>query len=192
MSRLAPLLVGLALLGGTAAPPARADDAAEFMARFSGDWLGTGELLVGAETGLQFHCELQGDPSRTQLTFGMTGRCWMGSLSAPVHARLRYNAETNRFYGEFMDGADGNGLDIVAARAADGFSMQLTRGPAQGRLAAEAVNRDQLKVMIFLRDRARDRELPIVAMGFTRKDSGIAGLPDYLPSDPTGSIARSE
>src|SRR5687768_3863818 len=132
MSRLVSLFVAAALLGGTAAAPATADDAAEFMARFSGDWLGTGELLIGPETGLQFHCELAGDPSRTQLTFGMTGRCWMGKLSAPVHARLRYNAETNRFYGQFMDGADGNGLDIVAVRAADGFSMQLTRGAAQG------------------------------------------------------------
>jgi hypothetical protein len=192
MSRLSCLFVGIALLGGTAAAPAMADDAAEFMARLSGDWLGTGELLVGPQSGLQFHCELEGDPSRTRLTFGMTGRCWMGKLSAPVHARLRYNAETNRFYGEFMDGADGNGLDIVAVRAEDGFSMQLTRGPAQGRLAAEAVNPDQLKVTVFLRDRARNRELPIIAMGFTRKDSGITSLPDYLPSDPTGSIARSE
>jgi hypothetical protein len=192
MSRLVSLFLGIALLGGTAAVPATADDAAEFMARFSGDWLGTGELLVGPESGLQFHCELEGDPSRTQLTFGMTGRCWMGKLSAPVHARLRYNAETNRFYGEFMDGADGNGLDIVATRAEEGFSMQLTRGAAQGRLAAEAVNPDQLKVTVFLRDRARNRELPIIAMGFTRKDSGITTLPDYLPGDPTGSIARSQ
>ncbi len=192
MFRVLPLLLAAALCVGMAPDPAEADDAADFMARFSGEWLGTGQLLVGSETGLTFHCELDGDPSRTQLTFGMTGRCWMGSLSAPVHARLRYNADTNRFYGRFMDGAEGDGLDIVAERAGEGFSMQLARGSAQGRLTAEAVNGDQLRIVIFYRDRARNRELPVVAMGFTRKDSGVAGLPDYLPRPPAGSVARTE
>lgn len=177
----------LALLAYLAAAPARADDAAEFMTRFSGQWLGSGEFLIGSESGLQFHCELNGDPSRTLRTFGMTGRCWMGRLSAPVHAQLRYNAETNQFYGQFLDGADGQGLDIVGARAGEGFSMQLVRGPAQGRLTAEAVNSDQMRIMIYYRNRSRNRELPVVAMGFTRKEAGHIGLPDYLP----GSLART-
>ncbi len=161
------------------------------MARFSGEWLGSGQLLVGSENGLKFDCELDGDPSRTQLTFGMKGRCWMGALSAPVYATMRYNAETNRFYGEFMDGSRGSGLDIVGARAGDGFSLQLTRGPAQGRLTAETVNPDQMKIMIFLRDRVNNRELPVVAMGFTRKDAGAIGLPDYLPGAATGSVTQA-
>jgi hypothetical protein len=189
MPRILPLLLAAFFASAGAA---RADDAADFMERFTGAWLGTGELLIGSESGLKFHCELNGDPSRTQLTFGMQGRCWMGSLSAPVHARLRYNSETNRFYGRFMDGAEGDGLDVVAERAGDGFSMQLVRGPAQGRLTAEAVNVDQLKIVIFSRDRARNRELPVVAMGFTRKDSGLAALPDYRPRADEWPIARSE
>ena len=190
MSRVLPLLLAAALSAATASAPAKADDAADFMARFSGEWLGTGELLVGSETGLKFHCELDGNPSRTQLTFGMRGRCWMGKLGAPVHARLRYNADTDRFYGRFMDGAEGDGLDIIAERAGEGFSMQLMRGAAQGRLTAEAVNPDQLKITMFYR--FRGQEIPVVAMGFTRKDSGLAGLPDYLPREATGSIARTE
>ena len=166
MSRvLSAFLAAAALL---AAAPARADEAAEFMQRFSGKWVGTGQLLVGTE--VEFACELNGDPSPTQLTFGMTGRCWMGRLSAPVHAALRYNAETNRFYGSFMDGADGDGLDIVGARAGEGFSLNLSKGAVQGRLSAETVSRDQMKITIFYRDTANDRELPVVAMGFTRKD----------------------
>lgn len=189
MSRVLPAFVLAATLAAGAAAPARADDAADFMAHFSGSWLGTGQLLLGAENGLKFHCELNGDPSRTQLTFSMSGRCWMGALSAGVSAQLRYNAETKRFYGEFMDGSEGDGLDIVGARAGDGFSLKLVRGPAQGRLTAEAVNADQLKVMMFYRDRATDRDLPVVAMGFTRKDAG-ATLPDYLPNMVTGSIAK--
>jgi hypothetical protein len=170
------------------AAPARADDAGEFMSRFSGEWLGSGQLLVGAENGLKFSCELDGDPSRTRLTFGMKGRCWMGALSAPVNATLRYNAETNRFYGAFMDGAQGNGLDIVGARAGDDFSLQLARGPAQGRLVAETVNPDQMKITIYYRDRARNRELPVAAMGFTRKSAGAIGLPDYMSDVVTGSV----
>src|SRR5687768_9292897 len=96
----------LAALGtGSAALPARADDAVQFINQFSGAWLGAGQLLVGPESGMKFTCELTGDPIRSELSFGMRGRCWMGALSAPVHARLRYNRDTSRFYGQFLDGA---------------------------------------------------------------------------------------
>ena len=131
MSRV-PSLFATALVAWMAASPARADDASEIMARFSGEWLGTGQLLFGPQNGLQFHCALTGDP-HSRLGFGMTGRCWMGALSAPIYAALHYNAETDRFYGEFMDGADGDGVDIVAARSGEGISMRLTRGSAHGR-----------------------------------------------------------
>jgi hypothetical protein len=173
MFRAPSLALLAALTATTVAMPARADDAADFMARFSGEWLGSGKLLFGAENGMEFACELNGNPSKTQLTFGMKGKCWMGRLSAPIHARLRYNADTNAFYGEFMDGADGSGVDIMGARAGEGFSLKLTRGSAQGRLAAETVDADQMKVTIFFRDRANNRELPVVAMGFTRKEGRV-------------------
>jgi hypothetical protein len=186
------LVVLATVLACTPLAPANAGDAEEFMQRFSGEWLGTGQILVGSENGLKFHCALNGDPSRTQLTFGMTGHCWMGMLSAPVYAQIRYNADTNRFYGAFMDGAEGDGVDVVGKRAGDGFSMQLVRGPTQGRLTAETVSPDQMTVMIFYKDRRRNRELPVVAMGFARKDSGATTLPDYLPNPTTGSVERSE
>ena len=34
------------------------------MQRFSGAWIGSGQLLVGTDTGLEFACELNGDPER--------------------------------------------------------------------------------------------------------------------------------
>lgn len=169
MPRFLAITLG-AILAVAASLPALADDAAEFMQRFSGKWVGTGQLLFTTAGSTDFACELNGDPSATQLTFGMTGRCWMGSLSAPVNATLRYNADTNRFYGQFMDGSAGAGLDIVGARAGRGFSLKLVRGATQGRLSAETIGKDQMKVVIYYRDVKNDRELPVVAMGFTRKD----------------------
>ena len=175
MSRVLAFALAAALSAATALP-ARADDAADFMQRFSGSWIGTGQLLVGPENGVEFICELNGDPSATQMSFGMTGRCRMGVFSAPVHARLRYNAETSRFYGQFMDGAEGSGLDIVGARAGQGFSLNLTRGPTQGRLQADTVSGDQMRVTIYVSDPNSDRELPVVAMGFTRKQAITGSL----------------
>ena len=189
MFRVAPFVLAVVLSALAGASAVRANEAADFMQRFSGSWLGTGQLLFGSENGLQFHCELNGNPSRTQLTFAMKGRCWMGGISAPVHARLRYNAETKRFYGEFMDGADGNGVDMIGERDGEGFSLRLSRGVAQGRLAAETVNSDQMRVMMFYRDRANNRELPVVAMGFTRKEASAMGLPHFLPEVLTGSLS---
>lgn len=176
--------IALAMLLAACAAPAQADDAAEFMDRFSGEWAGVGELLVGEESGLQFQCELDGEPSRTGLTFAMTGRCWLGRLSARVHASLHYNAHTNEFYGTFLGGADGDGLDVVGMRAGEGFSMRLVRGGVQGRLTAEAVTRDRLEIVIYYRDVANDRELPVVGMAFDRAGAD--------PGDVTGSIQRYE
>ena len=188
MSRLA----AVALLASLAASPVLADDAGDFMQKFSGDWLGTGQLLFGPQFGTKFNCELEGSPNKTQLVFGMHGRCWMGSMVGPVHAQLRYNAETNRFYGEFMDGGDGNGVDIVGLRDGEGFTLNLTRGPIQGKLVAAAVGGDQMTMMLSIRDKAHDRDFPVIAMGFTRKSASELGLPAYMPPEVTGSITAAK
>ena len=189
MNRITALCFGLAVgMLGMAPEPVRAgDDAATFMEQFSGEWRGTGKFLIGPETGTKFHCALNGDPSRTQLTFGMKGKCWMGRLSAPVFARLRYNGESNRFYGNFMDGADGDGADIVAQRKGKGFSMWLARGELQGELVANPAGDQKMTVTISLIDRRRDRKIPVVAMGFAKK--GADGLPAYDPL-VTGSLKQ--
>ncbi len=171
MFRLSSLALCAALVLGSGAAPARADDAAEFMQRFSGKWYGTGQLLFGVENGMEFACELNGDPSASQLSFGMTGRCRMGTLSAAIHAQLRYNADTNQFYGQFLGGAEGDGVDIVGGREGDGFSLKLMRANAQGRLMAETLDHDQMKVVIYFRNPVDRSELPVVAMGFTRAES---------------------
>ena len=107
------------------------------MQRFSGSWIGSGKLLFGAEPRPEFACELKGDPGESQLTFGLSGQCRMGMMSAPVFAQLHYDAKTKRFYGQFMDGAAGNGVDIVGARAGEGFSLKLLAAAVvQGRLTA--------------------------------------------------------
>ena len=183
MSRVLAILLSAALAIATALPAA----AEELMTRFSGEWVGTGLLLFGPQYGTEFQCELKGEPSASRVNFDLGGRCSIGILSAPVTARLRYNADTRQYFGEFLDGADGQGADIVGAQAGDGISLRLMRGRLQGRLTAETVNADQMKVMLFYRDIENNRDLPVVAMGFARKGTGA--LPDYLPGFVTGSIA---
>ena len=193
MHRVPALCLSLAIgltagLSGPVAGPARAgEDAAVFMERFSGEWRGSGKLLIGPDSGLKFHCALKGNPSRTQMTFGMSGKCWAGRLSAPVFARLRYNGETNRFYGDFMDGAEGDGVDIVAESAGEGFSMWLSRGQLQGELIANPAGSSKMTIMMSLIDQKNDRKIPVVAMGFARK--GSDSLPNYDPV-VTGSLQK--
>jgi hypothetical protein len=169
---------------GVAGAQEPVSDGVLFMERFSGEWRGTGQVLLGQDSGLKFHCSLDGNPSRTGMTFGMTGRCWMGKMAAPVFAKLRFNPETNRFYGEFMDGADGNGVDVVGQREGEGFELKLVRGSAQGRLVAEPVGTDEMRVLISLYDRRNNRDIPIVAMGFAKAET--LGLSPEI----TGTIER--
>jgi hypothetical protein len=191
MSRVSALAVSAVFAAaGAMFSPSYATDAAQFMTRFSGEWRGTGRVLVGPDHGTKFHCALAGDPSRSETSFTMNGKCWIGQLSALVRARVRYNAETNRFYGAFLDGAAGNGVDIVGERSGEGLVMSLSRGMAQGRLTAEPVGNNQMKVMISLVDRANDREIPVVAMGLAKE--GATSLPRYYQPEMTGSVARAE
>ena len=192
MPRPAALAAALLLL---AVPPAWAEpestgEASLFMQRFSGEWRGTGRVLVGPAHGTKFHCALAGDPSGGETSFLMTGKCWLGRLSAPVTARLRYNDETGRYYGAFRDGADGKGVDIVGTRDGDAFVMNLARGAAQGRLTAEPVGQTQMKVMISLVDRSSAREIPVIAMGFAKE--GATSLPLYYEPGTTGSVAQTQ
>lgn len=179
MSRLASL--ALCLLLAVASLPARADDAADFMEKFSGEWQGTGNIFVGED--LTFTCELNGNPSRTQMTFLMTGRCAMAGMSAAVDASLHYNRDTREFYGIFLGGAEGDGLDVVGMRDGEGFSLFLTRGGVQGRLIADAVTPDELKIVVYYRDRSRNRDIPVIGMGFVR-----AGASSGTHGDAAGSL----
>jgi hypothetical protein len=181
MSRILALALSAAI--GLMALPTRAE---QLMTRFAGEWVGTGQLLYGPRNTI-FRCELKGDQRDSQGRFDLTGRCWMGDLSAAVSAQLRYNADTMQYYGAFMDGAEGQGADITGAGAGGGLSLRLVRGNMQGRLTAEKVNADQMKVMLFYNDPQAKRELPVAAMGFARPDAN--SLPDYMPSFVTGSIA---
>ncbi|WP_026379635.1 hypothetical protein [Afifella pfennigii] len=182
------LAAALALAAPLSVPSQAAEvdqDAALFMERFGGAWRGSGRLLVGPESGLRFHCALEGDPSRSQMAFGMTGRCWTGSLSAPVYAKLRYSADQKQFFGSFMDGAEGDGANIVGERAGNGFMLKLVRGELQGRLAAEPAGHGKMTVMLSLYDPGSGRTVPVAAMGFARP--GSDSLPIYDPAI-TGSI----
>lgn len=182
---LAVLALSLAGLSLPSATSAEENDAATFMERFSGEWRGTGKLLIGPETGLKFNCALDGNPSRTELTFDMSGKCWAGRLSAQVYAKLHYNAETNRFYGDFLDGAKGKGVDVIGERKDYGFSLLLSRGMTQGELIAKPAGNNKMTITIFLSDSARTRSMAVAAMGFARK--GEKHLPIYDPV-VTGSL----
>jgi hypothetical protein len=178
-----------ALLLPAFSPPGAAsageNDAARFMDQFSGEWLGTGRLLIGPELGMRFHCALDGDPSRTELTFGLNGKCWAGKLTGRIYARLHFNAETNRFYGDFLDGAEANGVDVIGERKGKGFSLALSRGMAKGELIAEPAGRNKMTITILLKDSTGKRSVAVAAMGFARK--GEKHLPLYDPV-VTGSV----
>jgi hypothetical protein len=165
MSRVASFALSTALALGAAAPAA-AEDAVTFMERFGGKWVGTGQILVGASA--EFACELNGNPKSGQSTFDMTGTCRMGSMGAAIHARMHYNADTKSYYGTFLGGAEGDGVDLIGTRAGNGFSLKLVRGSTQGRLTAETSSADEMKVVIYYRNMRTDQELPVVAMGLSR------------------------
>jgi hypothetical protein len=44
------------------------------------------------------------------------------------------------------------------------------RGATQGRLSAQTIGKNEMKVIIYLKDPKSPAEMPVVAMGFTRRE----------------------
>lgn len=166
---------------------ANAAQAASFMDSFSGDWHGTGRVLLGKQTGLTFHCMLDGTGGSNRLAFAMTGRCWMGWIGAPVHAQIRFDPEENRYHGDFWGGGEDHGIDISGAQTPEGLDLRLSREDQRGQLIVKPVGDDRMHVIISILDRKNERHVPVVAMGFARRSTLF---PDGLESQPTGLLAR--
>lgn len=166
---LAAFCAGAAFASG--ASMAQAEDKA-FFASVAGLWTGPGKIVAGKYAGTKFNCRLTGDPiETTDAGIVMDGSCRVGVFSQKMTATIRQTE--GGYTGEFLDGADGEGLDIVAGRVdGDRVLMGITREELDGAMVARLTDAHTMNVTVSVK--VGETVVPVIGVTLARDTDSIA------------------
>ncbi|WP_245409906.1 hypothetical protein [Pararhizobium haloflavum] len=156
---------------GMNAPNALADDRAFFQS-VAGVWTGPGEIVAGKYKGTKFNCQLTGNPLQAA-SAGVTldGSCRVGVFSQPMTAVIRQSA--SGYEGRFLDGAAGEGLDVVSGRVEpDRVIMGITRKALEGAMVARLTDDHAMNVTVSVK--VGETMVPVIGMSLQRDLDSIA------------------
>lgn len=154
-----------------AAAPALASDA-QFFKSVAGVWTGPGEIVAGKYKGTKFNCKLTGGPAAASPE-GMTleGACRVGMFSQKMKATVAKGGKSYR--GQFLDGAAGEGLDIVSGRVEpDRVIMGITRKDLDGAMVARMMDERTMNVTISVE--VGESMVPVIGMTLDRDVDAMA------------------
>lgn len=146
------------------AVPAQADDE-KFFKRVEGSWVGPGEVVAGKYKGTKFTCTLKGAAADKNAGMILAGGCRVGMFTQKMSATVEKRGRG--YKGRFLDGAEGNGLDIVSGRI-DGQRVvfALNRNELNGAMSARLPDDNTMNVTVSVQ---HNKELiPVIGMQLKR------------------------
>lgn len=171
MSRM--LAAGLALTMSAlsfAATPALAGPDEAFFDTVVGRWTGPGEIVAGKYKGTKFVCDFSGQSPANKVGMELDGSCRVGIFSQKMRAEVVRSGGS--YVGEFQDGADGKGLDIVSGDVRrDRMVVGLNRKQLNGAMVARLDGRDTMNITVSVR--VAGDLVPVIGMNLKRSDTGI-------------------
>lgn len=165
------LCLALAITGmASSTTGAAASNDTVFFQRIGGQWSGPGEIVAGKYKGTKFVCNLQGEAGRKTPGMTLDGTCRVGVFSEKISASVE--AGGGGYSGRFLDGAKGDGLDVVGGNVAgDKVVLSLSRAQLNGAMVARMKGADAMQVTVSVK--VDGRLVPVVGMSLKRVD-GIA------------------
>jgi len=165
------LFASLSIMAAMAATslPAHADQArdARFLKKIEGSWRGPGEIVAGKYKGTKFTCQLDGTNPANELGMGLHGDCRVGVFTQKMEASVTRSGKT--YKGTFLDGALGEGLDVVAGNVTDDrMVLTLNRKDLDGAMLARLAHHNQLNVTVSVR--VGGELVPVIGMSLDRID----------------------
>lgn len=165
-------LAAFALAGslGLAAPAAANDQA--FFESAAGQWKGPGEIVAGKYKGTKFVCDLAGEPvPGAKVGITLDGSCRVGVFSQKMSATITKKGRT--YTGRFLDGADGEGLDVVSGQVRkDHVVVGINRKALDGAMIARLIDPETMNVSISVK--VGETMVPVIGMTLTRKLDRVA------------------
>jgi hypothetical protein len=151
--------------------PSHANDRA-FFESVAGQWKGPGEIVAGKYKGTKFVCDLKGGPTQAR-DAGVTldGTCRVGVFTQKMSAVIQKKGKG--YTGRFLDGADGEGLDVVSGRVSgDRVVVGINRKKLDGAMVAQLNDPETMNVTISVK--VGEQMVPVIGMTLKRDLDRIA------------------
>lgn len=143
-----------------------------FFSQIQGKWRGPGEIVAGKYKGTKFTCEFSGMTPGNKLGMTLDGGCRVGLFAQKMKAVVRHTGST--YTGTFLDGAQGEGLDVVAGNVSrNGVVLTLRRKQLHGAMLARMASRDQLNITVSVN--VGEELVPVIGMKLGRLDGVSVG-----------------
>ena len=135
-----------------------------------GEWTGPGEIVAGKYKGTKFTCKLSGS-SLEGSGMMLDGNCRVGIFKQPMKAVIKSAGRT--YKGEFLDGAQGKGLDIVSGNVTgQKIVVGITRAKLNGAMIARLQGKNTMTVTISVK--VDNAMVPVIGMNLNRQTDEIA------------------
>ncbi len=174
LARLALSLVAFGVVGLATTAPALANDTrdAKFFTKIEGKWRGPGEIVAGKYKGTKFTCDLDGTTPKSSLGMALDGQCRVGVFTQKMSASVERKGRG--YKGTFLDGAVGEGLDVVSGNVSDDrVVLTLNRKQLNGAMLARLASDNKLNVTVSVR--VGDDLVPVIGMSLDRIDATAVG-----------------
>ncbi len=149
-----------------------ADHDVQFFQSVRGEWSGPGEIVAGKYKGTKFTCSLTGDTPSGKIGMALEGSCRVGLFSQKMSARIERKGQS--YKGTFLDGATGEGLDIVSGKVSKSkVVMGLNRNDLNGAMLASIKGDDTMSVTVSVR--VNKELVPVIGMNLKRVDAAAVG-----------------
>ena len=157
---------------GLAAPATASEKDRKFFSSVEGSWSGPGEIVAGKYKGTKFVCNLAGgEHDGKAIGITLDGTCRVGVFNQKMSAVITRKGKT--YTGKFLDGAAGEGLDIVSGQVSgDRAVMGINRKTLNGAMIARLNDSETMNVTISVK--VGEEMVPVIGMTLKREAQKIA------------------
>lgn len=159
-------------MGMTAAASASEADR-RFFDSVTGEWSGPGEIVAGKYAGTKFMCNFTGSTPEGKIGMSLDGGCRVGLFTQRMSANIEREGRSG-YRGTFMDGANGEGLDVVSGQVTrEQVIFAINRNALNGAMQARLSDPNTMQVTVSVR--VDDAMVPVIGVNLRRTDARAVG-----------------
>jgi hypothetical protein len=172
LSALLPVVASMAVVGSAHA----SEKDKRFFSKVQGEWSGPGEIVAGKYKGTRFTCNFTGATPDGKVGMSLDGGCRVGLFTQKMSASVEHKGRQG-YRGTFMDGAIGEGLDVVGGNVnGERVTLSLNRNQLNGAMLARLPNDDTMHVTVSVK--VDNEMVPVIGMNLKRMDTRAVGSID--------------
>ncbi|TNB46605.1 hypothetical protein FF124_16545 [Martelella lutilitoris] len=165
-------MIAAALVAALPANAAAESADSAFFRMVAGKWSGPGKIVEGKMKGTRFRCELDGLPIEGEKDgFKLDGKCRAGLFSHPMTAV--FIREADGYRGRFLDGEDGDGLEVTGGSVENGKAViELRREDVEGALVTSLKGPEDLNITLLIK--GGTRYVPVIGLSLKRQTDPLS------------------